>query len=77
MIAGVAKAYTLPFDYVLYDMSYVNVIMYSSVLPSYKGKGKGKGKEDGKKGGGEPQKVIKADDPANRDEVRRFFETCE
>ena len=71
MIAGVAKAYTLPFDYVLYDMSYVNVIMYSSVLPSYKGK------EDGKKGGGEPQKVIKADDPANRDEVRRFFETCE
>ena len=73
MIAGVAKAYTLPFDYVLYDMSYVNVIMYSSVLPSYKGKGK----EDGKKGGGEPQKVIKADDPANRDEVRRFVETCE
>lgn len=73
MIAGVAKAYTLPFDYVLYDMSYVNVIMYSSVLPSYKGKVK----EDGKKGGGEPQKVIKADDPANRDEVRRFFETCE
>ena len=73
MIAGVAKAYTLPFDYVLYDMSYVNVIMYSSVLPSYKGKSK----EDGKKGGGEPQKVIKADDPANRDEVRRFFETCE
>ena len=73
MVAGVAKAYTLPFDYVLYDMSYVNVIMYSSVLPSYKGKRK----EDGKKGGGEPQKVIKADDPANRDEVRRFFETCE
>ena len=73
MIAGVAKAYTLPFDYVLYDMSYVNVIMYSSVLHSYKGKGK----EDGEKGGGEPQKVIKADDPANRDEVRRFFETCE
>lgn len=73
MIAGVAKAYTLSFDYVLYELSYVNVIMYSSVLPSYKGKDK----EDGKKGGGEPQKVIKADDPANRDEVRRFFETCE
>lgn len=51
-------------------MSYANVIMYSSVLPSYDGK-----KKDKK--GGEPQKLIKADDPANREEVRKFFETCD
>lgn len=69
-MAGISKAYTLPFDYVLFDMSYANVIMYSAVLPSYDPK-----KKDKKSG--EPQKVIKADDPGNRDKVREFFETCD
>lgn len=61
------KAYSLPIDYVLYDISYVNMMMYISVLPSYdsdKGKDK-KAKKD---------KVIKADDPKNKAEVRKFFE---
>jgi hypothetical protein len=30
-----ALSYHLPFDYVLYDMSYANVYMYNAVLPSY------------------------------------------
>lgn len=63
------KAYNLPIDYVLYDLSYANMIMYSAVLPSYDG-----GKDGNKK---EKQKVIKADDPANRDSVRRFLENVE
>lgn len=67
-MAGVSKAFSLPFDYVLYDMSYANVIMYSAVLPSYNSKMK-----DGKSN----QKVIKADDPRNKEEVRKFFETCD
>ena len=67
-MAGVSKAFSLPFDYVLYDMSYANVIMYSAVLPSYNSK---------KKDGAANQKVIKADDPRNREEVRKFFETCD
>ena len=67
-MAGVSKAFSLPFDYVLYDMSYANVIMYSAVLPSYNSK---------KKNGAANQKVIKADDPKNRDKVREFFENCD
>ena len=63
-----SKAFSLPFDYVLYDMSYANVIMYSAVLPSYNSK---------KKDGDTNQKVIKADDPRNKEEVRKFFETCD
>jgi hypothetical protein len=32
------KGFNLPIDYVLYDMSYANMIMYGSVLPSYNNK---------------------------------------
>lgn len=34
-MAGVAKNYSLTPDYVLYEMSYANMILYSSVIPSY------------------------------------------
>lgn len=64
------KAYNLPIDYVLYDLSYVNMIMYGAVLPSYrnhKDRDKGENKED----------IIRADDPANRDKVRRFLDSIE
>jgi hypothetical protein len=63
MIAGTVKAYNLPIDYVLYGMSYANVIMYSSVLPSYSGK------KDKSKAG----EVINADDPKNRNAVRKLL----
>ena len=54
------KAYTLPIDYVLYDLSFANLTMYSAVIPSYTPKDdKGKGK----------QEKIKADDPRNRQRV--------
>lgn len=68
-MAGVAKAYGLTPDYVLYEMSYANCIMYSAVLPSYKRKGNGQG-------GGE-QDRIDVDDPRNRDKVKRFLDNIE
>lgn len=43
-------------------MSYANTIMYSSVLPSY---------DDIKESEKENQKIINADDPKNRDAVRK------
>lgn len=46
-------------------MSYPNMILYGAVIPSYSG---GKEKING------AQDVIKADDPKNRDKVRRFFD---
>lgn len=35
VVAGVCKNLTLTPDYVLHEMSYTNIMMYSSVLPSY------------------------------------------
>jgi hypothetical protein len=56
----VAKGYNLTPDYVLYKMSYANTILYGSVLLS--------GDEETKKSG---EKLINADDPKNRDEIRK------
>lgn len=67
VIAGVAKTYNLPFDYVLHNMSYANLILYGAVIPSYKPKDKT----------GKHKNVIKADDPRNRDKVRKFLESIE
>lgn len=53
-------------------MSYANLILYGAVLPSYESETKNKKKADE-----EPQHIIKADDPKNRDEVRKFFDTCD
>ena len=66
MIAGVVKGYSLPIDYVLYDMSYTNMIMFGAVIPSYNSKRKSKDSKE--------QEVVKADDPRNRARVRKIFE---
>ena len=42
MIGGVAKAYGWTPDYVLNEMSYANMILYSAVLPSASGSKKDK-----------------------------------
>jgi len=58
------KGFNLPIDYILYDMSYANMIMYSSVLPSYNSKKDRKGDEK------DNDSTINADDPRNRDKVK-------
>jgi hypothetical protein len=60
------KGYNLSIDYVLYEMSYANMIMYGSVLPSYGDKNKGADKDN-------DNEVINADDPKNRDKVRSIM----
>ena len=67
-MAGAVKGFNLPIDYVLYDISYVNVIMYSATLPSYESK-RDKNSPDKK------QDVVKADDPRNRERVRQIFDS--
>lgn len=50
----------MTFEYAIHEISYANLLMYSSTLPSYdfdKDKNKGKGP------------VINADDPKNRAET--------
>jgi hypothetical protein len=46
-------------------MSYANVIMYSSVLPSYNSKNDKPGKHG--------KNVINADDPKNKDAVHKIL----
>ncbi len=60
------KGYNLTIDYVLYEMSYANMIMYGSVLPSYNNKDKGADNNN-------DNEVINADDPKNRDKVRSIM----
>lgn len=48
-------------------MSYANMVLYGATLPSYRGKADNSG--------GKSRKPIKADDPANREKVRRIFES--
>jgi hypothetical protein len=47
MIGGVAKSYNLTFDYVLYELSYANMLMYSAVLPQYSSPSKKDNKKTG------------------------------
>lgn len=60
----------MPPDYVLYEMSYVNVIMYSAVLPSYKPKEEREKRQ-------KKQKVVNVDNPNNRDKVRQLLDSIE
>ena len=69
VIAGIVKAYNLPIDYVLYDLSYTNLVMYGAVIPSSRG---GRSTEEGEEKG-----VINADDPKNRDKVRQYLDSIE
>ena len=69
MVAGTVKGFNLPIDYVLYEMSYVNIILYSAVLPVYHPNKDGK--EDGKK----QQEIIKADDPKMKARARQIIDS--
>lgn len=63
MVGGFLKAYNFPLDYVLYDLSYSNMILFGAVLPSYQSK---EDKEKMK----QAQDVIKASDVKNNDKVK-------
>lgn len=68
MVTGVAKAIGLHIDYVLYDMSFANLNLYSASLPTYRKPDKAKAP-----GGGHGE-VINADDPKNRDKIRQIID---
>jgi hypothetical protein len=57
------KAFNLPPEYVLYDLSYANILLYSAVLPSYD-TGREKSKDSD---------TIRADDPENKEQVRKIL----
>lgn len=60
------KAFNLPIDYVLYDISYANLMLYGASLPTYQ-PNKEKGKED-------KDEVINGDDPNSIDKIIAMFD---
>lgn len=67
-MAGTVKAFNLPPDYVLYDMSYANTVMYGRTLPSFRVR-KDRRKKDAR------QETVRMDDPKNRDRARQLLDT--
>ena len=63
------KALGLDIDYVLYDMSHTNLILYGASLPAYR--------SPRDKGGSDGDECINADDPSNRDRVRAFLNSID
>lgn len=66
-MAGVIKAFRLPVDYVLYDMSYANLVLYGASLPAYRSPKTKNGKKQ--------EEVIRVDDPRNSDKVLKLLRT--
>lgn len=64
-----AKGFGLLPEYVLHQMSYANAMIYCATLPTYESD------EEGSQKGADREKneIINADDPANREKVKDFF----
>ena len=60
------KAFSLPVEYVLHEMSYSNLILYGASLPTYRS-------PEDRKGSGD----IDASDPENAGKVRAFIKSSE
>lgn len=68
-MAGTVKAFNLPIDYVLYELSYVNLTLYGASLPSYK-----KLENKNKDGVHSDNQVINGDDPEKQAEIDKLFD---
>lgn len=66
-MAGTAKAFCLPIEYVLHEMTYANLILYGASLPTYRSR------KDRERDGED----IDASDPGNADKVRAFIKSSE
>lgn len=59
----------MSFDYVLHEISYENLLLYSAAIPSYDAKKSDK--QEKEKGKGE---IINGDDPRNKDLVKAIIQ---
>ncbi len=69
-MAGTVKAFNLPIDYVLHELSYANLTLYGASLPSYKS-------PENKKGRHGKGDTIDAGNPKNKDKVRAFLNSID
>lgn len=63
-----AKAFNLSIDYVLYDMTYANMLLYSASLPTFKKP------EDQNGTGKSDDRIINGDDPEMQAEINKLFD---
>lgn len=66
-----AKTFGLTPEYVLHEMSYANMLLYSASLPAYR-KPKTEDKKTGKQ-----HETIDAGDPRNKNRVREFLDAMD
>ena len=65
------KGFKFSMDYVLYDLSYSNLILLGATLPSYNyDREKSKRSSSG-------QDIINAEDPKNKEAVKQFFNSID
>ena len=64
----------MPLDYVLYDISYANIVMLGATLPSIKSHKQRNGASAAEAAG---KDVIDAEDPKNRERVKKFFQSVD
>ena len=69
-VAGFVKTFGVSFEYALYEISFANLLLYSSTLPSYELDKEGKKGNGKKRGKGE---VVNGDDPKNKDLVKAII----
>lgn len=62
VVAGFVKSYGVTFDYVLYRLSYANLMLYNSVLPVYNSDKKS-----------DSDKVYNCDNKEEAEKARRFL----
>lgn len=67
LVASMSRTYHITPEYILYELSYSNLILYNAVIPTYKSKTDGDGKQS--------QEVIKMDDPANKEKIKDIFDS--
>lgn len=58
------KWYRQSFDYVLYEMSYENIVLYGATIPSF---------DNDKKEGDTKDETLSADNPDDYKKIREFY----
>lgn len=66
MLSGMIKGFNFSLHFVLYELSYANLILLSATLPSYDKQDKNKDEE-----------IIDTSAPENREKIKAFFDAIE
>lgn len=72
-MAGMVKAFNLSFEYVLYRMSYPNVILYSATLPTYNADHD----QPGRRGYNSGEQALDITHPDTQNKIDKFIDSLD